>query len=115
AATTRAMPKRCWERASAIRQSTRTEVEASTKQLVDEVDGIVRDGVAPPGDVLVGTRKNEFPTAGRLRFVAGNIDDPERHGIGAHRVGQWRNRYIRIVSQKRVTWPERVIDRPSAG
>src|SRR5258705_7292284 len=111
AATTSAMPKRCWERTSAIRESTRTEVEASTEQSVDEVRGIVRDGVAAPGDVLIGARKDEFV----VRIRGGDVDDSKRHAIDAHRVSQWRNRYIRIVAQQRVTRPERVIDRLSVG
>ena len=37
--------------------------------------GIVRDGVAPPGDVLIGARQNQFVVAGRLRFAGGDIDD----------------------------------------
>src|SRR5690349_17691800 len=111
AATTRAMPMRCWERTSAIRQSTRTAVEVLAEQLADEVRGIVRDSVAPPRDVLIGAHKNELVVAGRLRW--GNIDDVERDAIAAHRVSQWRNRYIGIVAHQRVTRPERVIDRPS--
>src|SRR6266568_6222578 len=106
AATTRAMPKRCWERTSAIRQSTRTEVEASAEQLVDEVRWIVRDGVAPPGDVLIGARQNQFVVAGWLRL--GNIDDVERDAVAAHRIGQWRNRHIGIVAHQRVARPERI-------
>jgi hypothetical protein len=37
------------------------------EQLADEVRGIVGDGVAPPGDVLIGARQNQFVVAGRLR------------------------------------------------
>src|SRR6266508_3740091 len=111
AATTRAMPKRCWERTSAIRQSTRTKVEASAEQPVDEVRWIVRDRVAAPGDVLIGARKNEFV----IRIRRGDVDDCKRHAVDTHRVSQRRYRYIRIITQQRVARPERVIDRPSVG
>src|ERR1044072_7515730 len=96
AATTRAMPMRGWERPSAIRQSTRTADEVLAEQLAHEVRGVVRDGVAPRGDVLIGAHKIQLVVAGRLR--RGNIDDVDRDAIAAHRVSQWRNRYIRIVA-----------------
>ena len=94
---------------------TRTEVEASAEQLPDEVFGIVRGGITAPGDVLIGARNNELVIAGRLRSAAGNIDDRERDAVRAHRIGQWRNRNIRIVAQQGIARPERVIDGPSVG
>src|SRR5213592_3084603 len=97
------------------KESTRTEVEASSEQLVDEVRWIVRDGVAAPGDVLIGACDNEFAAGGRLRFAFGNIDDCEWYAVGAHRLSQRRYRYIRIITQKRVARPERIIDRPAVG
>src|SRR5688572_18553116 len=96
AATTRAMPRRCWERTSAIRQSTRTGVEILADQLADEVRRIVRDGVAPPGDMLISARQNQLVVAGRLRF--GDIDDVEGDAMAAHRVDQWLNCNVRIVA-----------------
>ncbi len=37
----------------------------SAKQLVDDLHGIVRDGIAAPGDVLIGARKNELVAGGQ--------------------------------------------------
>src|SRR5215204_2880312 len=100
AATTRAMPRRCWERVSVITESTRTEVGVLAEQLAHEMRGIVRNGVTAPGNVLIGARQNEFVVAGRLR--CGNIDDVEGDAVAAHRVSQWLNRNIGIVTHQRV-------------
>src|SRR5215212_1912656 len=110
AAMTRAMPRRCWERVSVMWGSSRTGGVASAEQLADKVHWIVRDGVAPPGDVLIGARQNQFVVAGRLRW--GNIDDVERDAAAAHRISQWLNRNIGIVAHQRVARPQRIVDRP---
>src|SRR3954464_3968849 len=109
AAATRAMPRRCWERVSVMWGSLWP--EASAEQLAHKMCGIVRDGVATPGDVLIGARKNEFAGTGRLCFVGGDINDRERHAVGMHRVRQGRNHNTGIVAHQRVARPECIIDR----
>ena len=56
-----------------------------------------------------------FRPSGGCASPAGTSTTANGTPLARHRVGQWRNRYIRIVAQQRVARAERVIDRPSVG
>src|SRR2546429_9888573 len=99
APTTRAMPRRCWERTSAIRQSTRAEVEASAEQLADEGRGIGWNCIAPPGDMLIGARKNELV----IRIRGGGLDGRGRHAGDVARGDPWCDWYNPVVERQHGT------------
>ena len=82
-----------------------------TRHARDQRGRIGRQGVAAPGDMLVGARQHQLLGVGRAAFRGIEVEQPERHV--ARRRGGLQRRHVdgAVEAQQRVAVAHRVIER----